>query len=237
MIIERAKGEQIATLTPVVGYQHIQGGVVFPLTVMNSKGLTRGRALITPDGFVSDPSFGLVCGNRDEWMQLTSTTAYWEGESKAPKADNKTVAEGYDSRAPLEIDWAFLDDLDMDLRSRMPDGRVLPTTGGGAHKDEPKAKSIPDKPPGKPQVFQTTSFWMKKASGIHPPRLFKAEGGVEVPAKNDPRYDKIKRDEWLAAKKEGMAVMEWPEDAEMADRRSANDFMDSLPEDDGTGLI
>lgn len=78
-LIEREQGSDIARRVPVIAFTHIQGGIVFPVCAVNHGGLTLGRALVTPDGFVTDPTFNVVCGTVEEWMTLTKSPAYWSG--------------------------------------------------------------------------------------------------------------------------------------------------------------
>lgn len=92
-VLDRERGAELARKIPVIGFQHVQGGVVFPLCAINVGGLTLGRALLTPDGFVTDPAFGVVCGDIDEWMVLTASKAYWAGPAERATTDTQAQAE------------------------------------------------------------------------------------------------------------------------------------------------
>lgn len=60
-------------LTPVVAWQHVQGNIVYPVTVMPHGGLTHGKAIQHPDGYVSDPTHGLVFENSSAWAAFIKT--------------------------------------------------------------------------------------------------------------------------------------------------------------------
>lgn len=73
------------------------------------------------------------------------------------------------------------------------------------------AKTIPDKPAGKPQVFKTTSFW--REIGDTPEEsfsIFTVGPGASAPAKNDGRYEKITRGGWQKLRADGVPVNPWP---------------------------
>lgn len=186
-IIDRPRGEKLATLIPVLAYVYVQGNVAFPICAMAHGGLTRGRALVTPDGFVTDPSYGIVCATIEEWMKLTNSPAYWD----APEKQKKLAAV----QPPAE---PTAEGLNMDSKAREP--AKTPTA-----KAEPQTQRLPDKPLGKPQKFQTTSFWRSTNADA----IFKVEGDHDAPPKNDARFEKIKRDEWQALKKAGHLVTEY----------------------------
>lgn len=220
-LVERKPDEGRTEYTPVVGYYHVQGGIVFPLCPIAHGGLTRYRALLTPDGYVTDPSAGLVCASLAEWEKIADT----EGYSKM-KVRNGIPAAPDPAREKGVTD----DPAD-------PEGETVTVEADGVvskEQAEQKARAaaptrIPDKPKGKPQVFKTTSFWrMTDGSDI-----FQIAGGVEAPAKNDGDFVKITRDEFASLKREGADVREWPfdDDAEEAASEPEDD------EDDGSDLI
>lgn len=215
-LIERERGEKEARKIPVVAYTHVQGGIVFPLCAIAHGGLTIGRALVTPDGFVTDPAYGVVCGNVEEWMRLTSTEGYWAAKSKVARStplppDDPEPAAPVTPPATAKTTTA---------EKLVNAGKTLAPT------------RIPDKPKGKPQLFQTTSFWQAVGDRGDVDFIFKVEGGCEAPAKNDSNYAKIKRDDWQAAKKADVPVHDWPFVARKPGTEAATD-----DEDDGADLI
>ena len=182
------------THTPVIGWQHIQGQIAFPVTVVNHGGMTHGNAVQHPDGMVSDPTHRIAFKDVAEWVAFMKT-------AKAPKATSSPVDEEEE------------DDTTTTPFSVYPEERVQPAA---APSPAPVKARIPDKPKGKPQVFKSKSFWKL----VHEPHVFVVEGGVEAPAKNDPDYEKITREEMLELKRKSHTELEWP-----------------LPEDDGMELV
>ncbi len=222
-ILEREQGSKEARKIPVLGFQFVQRGPVYPLAAIAHGGLTRGRVLVTADGFVTDPSFGVVCGSVDEWMALADKPGYWA----------KTEPEQWAAFDAGEIPptQGILDHYNRPAAPLSDTNEKLADAGAKLN-GTPAPARIPDKPKGKPQVFQTTSFW--RVAGHRdlgtPDRIFTVEGGVEAPAKNDAGYEKIKRDDFQAMKKAGAVVIDWPIRAEPASEPEDG-------EDDGSGLI
>ncbi len=186
-IVEREPGPKTSTthsiLTPVIAFTHLDTGMVFPLLATPYGGLTRGRALMTPDGFVTDPSVGLVFTSLTEWEALVDKPAYAKmamvHEVLPPKAGGFKVEHNISG----------------------------PSNDAIAIEHEQTTGRLPDKPKGKPQVFQTTSFWQAlNEAGDTRVSIFNVIGGAEAPAKNDKRFVKIKRDEYMAMKKVGTPV-------------------------------
>lgn len=188
-LIEREQGAADARKTPVVGFNHVQAGVVFPLCAISHGGLTRGRALVTADGYVTDPSYGIVCGSVEEWMLLTNNAAYWKGADKAATAPQEAASDhksldatsGSFETAPVSATY--------------PQG--IPAV----------AARIPDKPKGKPQEFINKTFWQHVGDHGDIDYIFVVEGGEPAPAKNAPGFLKIKRDDFQTEKKAGMTVV------------------------------
>ena len=196
-VLDRERGAATARKIPVVGFQHIQGGVVFPLCAINIGGLTLGRALLTPDGFVTDPAFGVVCGHVEEWMALTESKPYWLGSTDRAAA-------------------VFEDSVDQNIAEETA---TAPT------------KRIPDKPAGKPQEFINKTFWQFVGERGDIDYIFVVEGGSPAPAKNALGFKKIKRDEFTAEKKAGIAVVEdWQTGV-------VSETSEEEPDDDGSNLI
>ena len=222
-LLEREQGASEARKIPVIGFLFVQTGPVYPLCAIAHGGLTRGRVLVTADGFVTDPSFGVVCGNVDEWMALSAKPAYWA------KPEDKRNAPAKPAAAAPEPDGDDEGD-----EPRMDPSTAEKLAAAGKELNSPPAKAapvrIPDKPKGKPQVFQTTSFWRVAGQDA----IFIVEGGVEAPAKNDKDFEKIKRDDYQAMKRAGATVRPWPlvTDDDAAAAGEAED-----EEDDGSGLI
>lgn len=217
-LVERKPDEERTEYTPVVGYYHVQGGIVFPLCAISHGGLTRYRALLTPDGYVTDPSAGLVCASLAEWEKIADT----EGYSKM-KVRNGIPAAPEPARPVDDTGDYVPEEYDDQRQAERP-----ATAADNAEPVKPAPARIPDKPKGKPQVFKTTSFWRMADGGD----IFQVAGGVEAPAKNDGDYAKITRDEFASLKREGADVRVWPFDD---DEDAASEPEDD--EDDGSGLI
>lgn len=220
-LLEREQGAKEARKIPVIGFLFVQTGPVYPLCAIAHGGLTRGRVLVTADGFVTDPSFGVVCGNVEEWMALSAKPAYWA----KPEDKRNAPAKPAPAAAP-EPDG---DDGDETEPRMDPTTAEKLASAGKALNSTTTPARIPDKPKGKPQVFQTTSFWRVVGEGT----IFIVEPGVGAPAKNDSTYEKIKRDDYQSMKRAGADIMSWPiTDDDAADAGEAAD-----EDDDGSGLI
>jgi hypothetical protein len=183
-LIERdpATSPPVVTHIPVIGWQHLQGNLAFPIAVMNHGGLTHGKAILHPNGYVSDPTHGLTFENLAEWLSFI--------KSAKPKAGPKMPQESGQSE---------------------PDNRaaVMPDT---PEPPKPRARpAAPQATGGAIQfgtkTFSTNSFWRLKSSNIdeHDP-IFQIEGGHAYP--KDARCEKIKRDEYAALKKAGSPVID-----------------------------
>lgn len=219
-MVERKPDEGRTEYTPVVGYYHVQGGIVFPLCPINHGGLTRYRALLTPDGFVTDPSAGLVCASLEEWERIADTEGYAKMKVRNGVTAAAAPAAGGDDTADEPEVVAMEGVVSKEQATRQAEHAAKP---------KPAPARIPDKPKGKPQVFKTTSFWRMTDGGD----IFQVAGGVEAPAKNDGDFQKITRDEFASLKREGADVRQWPfeDDDESAASAPEDD------EDDGLDLI
>lgn len=186
-IINREQGEKFATLIPVVGFHHIQGNIVFPLTLMPGGGLTIGRALMTADGFVNDPAFGEVFESKDEWMQITNSPGYWETKSKMPPAE-MPLWNGLDAKvtiAPAGIHGEKTNEVEVRIS---------------------RPKAIPDKPARTDRaarVFKTNSWWQNERDH----EIKQIDGGEQVPFENDPVWQKVGLIDYKARKKDGWVVV------------------------------
>lgn len=209
-VIERTP-EKTTIAYPIVAWQHLQGHWALPVTVVNVPGgLTVGKAVCHANGMVSDPSTGLVFTDIQEWENAVDRPGYAKAAKSLPTGE------------PADLKRERREDRDEGTESanEMPD-------------DLPRAKAIPGKPKGKPQVFTNKSFW--REIGDAPEEsysIFEVEGGTEAPAKNDDRYEKIKRDDWQALKKDGIPVNPWPmvDDEPVAEEEddSSSDDIDDL---------
>lgn len=209
-VVERERGEKEPYRVPVIGFASM-GGPCFPIMAMPHGGLTLGKALLTPDGFVSDPAFGQVFASLDEWMKITDTEAYWKAKAKTvPGSPAKATAT-----TEAEIGKA---NTDADIASDPGPEKPAAAPRRAARK-------------GKPQVFKNKTFWRLVDAEGHYPKgaIFEIEGGGEAPAKNDARFEKIKRDDYQAMKRDGAAVATWKDDPD--------DDMDHADDADINSLI
>lgn len=191
LIITRERGAKIATMVPVVGWYHVQGSLCFPISPIAHGGLTRGKAVITPDGLVTDPSYGVVCGDKDEWMTLTATKDYWE--KVAPGYDKTLVALGL-TPAPTD------DNADPgEAAERQSERLAQPARPNGG-------KAIPDRPARHraPRVFKTNSWW--KTRDPKTQAITMILGGEEVPHDDDATWEKSGIVEFKELKKAGWTV-------------------------------
>lgn len=234
-VIDREQGASVARKIPVVGFTHIQGGIVFPLCAINHSGLTRGRALVTPDGFVTDPSFGVVCGSTTEWMSLTDSESYWSAKFVAKEAmptpgpklfenheDYGLAADEATGHRREGHDTEYDDGSDLRREQRA----VTETVSKEADRRIPDdvTRKVPSYPP---QRFINKTFWRMPSTHA----VFLVEGGDDAPGKRDDRFVKIKREEFQALKKSGSTVLSVWQDGEVGPSEEPAD------EDDGSSLI
>lgn len=76
---------------PVIGWNHVQGNMAFPVCVMNHGGLTHGKAILHPEGFVTDSVNGLTFETEAEWLSFMKTAK--------PKGATEAEPEEEDTRA------------------------------------------------------------------------------------------------------------------------------------------
>lgn len=69
-IIELVADSNQLQRTPVVAWQHVQGNLAFPVTVMPFNGLTHGKAVEHANGYVDDPTHRLTFANTIEWQKF-----------------------------------------------------------------------------------------------------------------------------------------------------------------------
>lgn len=195
-LLERKQGDTAALRIPVVGFLYVQEGPVYPLCVSHYGGLTRGRVLVTADGLVSDPSYGIVCSNVEEWMKLSNSPGYWTAKDQTgPKTAGKAPPAA-DSRSPV---------------SGADEGREAPVA--------PTPVKYTTISFGT-KTFKTNSFW-KIALGDGQVMLFQIAG--EVPYPKDERCEKITREDYAALKKAGSIVLDNPVSASLAEAADEED--------------
>lgn len=212
-LLEREQGAKEARKIPVIGFLFVQAGPVYPLCAIAHGGLTRGRALLTADGFVTDPSFGVVCGNVDEWMKLSATPGYWtKAESTKPATAPRSPVESDDAESATDV-------------QRQAERPPTPA-------DNAAPKRIPDKPTPPPQEFINATFWSMPGSNA----IFKVEGGAAAPGKKDARFEKIKRDDFMKLKKAGSVLLDDWQSGVVAEP-GADEDEDAADVGDGSNLI
>ncbi len=214
-VVNRERGPvSLTTRTPVIGFQYVQTGPVYPLCVMPFGGLTRGRALLHDSGFVSDPAAGIVCGSLEEWETLVDSPGYWAA------AEDDSV-ETKLAEAGAELNGG-------------------PVGGDPGRAEPPVGRRIPDKPKRTraPRKFLTKSYWMFEADGnTLARRIWLVAGSEIVPFEDDPDYKKITGEEFVRLKKEGWTIGDpraEPKPEPLIERETAEDDGD---DDDGSSLI
>lgn len=92
---------------PVIGWTHIQGNVAFPICAMNHGGLTHGKAILHPEGFVTDSVNGLTFETEAEWLNFIKT-AKAPGDEPEEETDDRAAAmpeEDVESVGPAAIQF------------------------------------------------------------------------------------------------------------------------------------
>ena len=172
---------------PVIGWNHVQGNMAFPVCVMNHGGLTHGKAILHPEGFVTDSVHGLTFETEAEWSNYM-----------------KTAKPGKARSAPQEPE-------DDDRASAMPDDASDDADGQQEGEDEDVRNGEDDQnervgPTGAIQfgkkTYSTNSFWSMPSANA----IFQIEGGNVYP--KDDRCEKIKRDDYAKLKKAGATVID-----------------------------
>lgn len=197
LMILRERGAKEATLMPVVGWIHVQGSMAFPICPMAHGGLTRGRAVVTsPDGLVTDPSYGIVCKNVDEWMVLTNSKGYWEKEA-TPGYDKLLGDQGLAPRTAPPID-------DGDDAGEAAYRHSEKLANGAAE----QRRVIPDRPARTraPRKFKTNSWWKSRDPSAK--LIGMIEGGQPVPHEDDGQWEKSGIVEYKELKKSGWTVVD-----------------------------
>ena len=73
---------------PVIGWNHVQGNMAFPVCVMNHGGLTHGKAILHPEGFVTDSVNGLTFETEAEWLSFMKTAKPKGATDEEPDVEN-----------------------------------------------------------------------------------------------------------------------------------------------------
>lgn len=73
---------------PVIGWNHVQGNMAFPVCVMNHGGLTHGKAILHPEGFVTDSVNGLTFETEAEWLSFMKTAMPEDEPVEEPDVEN-----------------------------------------------------------------------------------------------------------------------------------------------------
>jgi hypothetical protein len=68
---------------PVIGWAHVQANLAFPILPMAFGGLTHGKCVVTPDGYVTDSIHGQCFDKIDDWIAFIDR-AKRKGEDAEP---------------------------------------------------------------------------------------------------------------------------------------------------------
>ena len=168
---------------PVIGWNHVQGNVAFPVCVMNHGGLTHGKAILHPEGFVTDSVHGLTFETEAEWMNYMKTAKPGKARSAPQEPEDNRAANMPDDGPDDADDAPAAEDVDVE------------------NGEDAMIESVGPIPFGK-KTYSTNSFWhMPSANAI-----FQIEGGNVYP--KDDRCEKIKRDDYAKLKKAGATVID-----------------------------
>ncbi len=188
-IVDRTFDRKHTAKLPVVAWSWVQGYTAFPLAAMNYGGLTRGRAVLTPDGMVTDSSANLAFNSLEAWEKhLDTNEEYWSAPDKSDAA--RLIKDG--AAAAVETE-KLIDEIKEQIGAKIP----LP-------QDPEINRAIPDKPRRvrAPRVFKTNSYWQNGS------RIRTIPGGNPVPHEDDPNWTKITGEEFRDLKKDGAIVIE-----------------------------
>lgn len=189
-MIERDPSDNSIMRIPVIGWQHIQGNLAYPVCVMSHNGLTHNKAILHPEGYVTDAIHRAVFGTLDEWLNFMKTA----------KSTNRVL------EAPLPYDPTT---QPYDEPNRHVDAADRARQAASMPDDTPKARPGPaPAPKATPSFaitfgtksFKTKSFWQCEAG------VFTIDGGQPYP--KDERCAKITRDEYDNAKRAGAKVID-----------------------------
>jgi len=191
LMLVRDPGVTTIQRVPVIGWQHMQGNLAYPICVMNHGGLTHGKAILHPEGFVTDAIHGLTFESEAEWVNFI--------KSAKPKSAQKPVERDSDDRA------AKMPDEDADDAPDAPE-----TDDEDVHNGEDDANDRAAADHGSitfgTKTYKTNSFWVLADREGHDIGVFQIEGDTPYP--KDDRCRKVTRDEFAAAKREGVPVID-----------------------------
>lgn len=174
----------VAYHVPIVGWQHVQGNMCFPMTAMNFGGVSHGSAILHESGWITDPTHRLCFENLQEWIAFIRTAkpkdtaktgAQLAAEAKQKPAE--TAAEEEEAPAATSAPVA---------RRKAADA---PKTAA------PAATGIV----WGSKSYTGKSFWQCERG------IFILEGGVPYPKSG---ATKVTRDEHAAAKRAGAQVID-----------------------------
>lgn len=98
-VLERDPSVVELVRTPVIGWHHVQGGVAYPVCAMNHGGLTHGKAILHPDGYVTDSIHQLVFESERSWLTYIVKAKRDEDEGEAvepePEVDQDEIDDEY----------------------------------------------------------------------------------------------------------------------------------------------
>lgn len=82
---------------PVIAWQHVQGNIAFPVTVVPHNGLSLTSAIVHPDKKVCSPSMGRSFDSPKHWLDALVDKLIEDREGQKPSA------------APTPLDGDFAD--------------------------------------------------------------------------------------------------------------------------------
>lgn len=142
----------ITIKVPVVGWIHIEGTMAFPVSVMSHGGLTHGKAIQHPEGFISDPSHGMVFSSLEEWEAFMRTAKPGWNQ---PKPMDEHADDYLDTMEQADAHEAELEEAEEEIDNS---GQVGPIEFGD-------------------KVYKSRSFWKYPQAGA----IFQIEGGEPYP--------------------------------------------------------
>lgn len=192
---------------PVIGWNHVQGNMAFPVCVMNHGGLTHGKAILHPEGYVTDSVHGQTFASEAEWMSFMKTAK--RGQEEPEEAEDEDRAASMPDNDPEPSDEPE-NEPDEDVENGEDDAND--------HAAEGRPIEFGNK------SYKSKSFWLLRGSEGHGIGIFEIAGGENYP--KDERVTKITRDEMATAKREGVPVID-PTSGEIGDE----------DDDDGMDLV
>lgn len=174
----------VAYHVPIVGWQHVQGNMCFPMTAMNFGGVSHGSAILHESGWITDPTHRLCFENLQEWIAFIRTAK--------PKDTAKTGAQLAAEAKQKPAETAAESDED-EPATQAPAKRTAPAGGGKAAAAAVNG-IVWDK-----KTYSGKSFWQCERG------IFMLEGGVPYPKTG---ATKVTRDQYAAAKRAGASVID-----------------------------